>query len=165
MGTLQLFLDSTFSVLHYPLSASPTWPWNRMDRSSCSVSRALEGTASVLHSLSVMNYTAASKQWHVQQSRSQLSWPTLPSGEPGRRDRRSIPQGPLLESLGPFPFKCRMSKMTVVLSVKQDARPRELSGSGGWSRRLTELMDRGRRRFVTSNVFTSPCPCSSVIKQ
>jgi len=45
--------------------------------------------------------------------------------------------------------------MRVVLSVKQEARPVELRGSGGQSRRFTEWVDCGRQRFATMCDFTS----------
>src|SRR6218665_2756843 len=61
-----------------------------------------------------------------------------------------------------FSFNCRTSKMTVVLSVKQEARPAELRGSGGQTRRFTELVDcwivegRGLSPSVISHLL-QPC--------
>src|SRR6218665_2978155 len=125
-------------------------------KSSCGYSR-YEGTALALHSLSVTYCTAASKQWLSLQSHSQLSWLMLPSEDPGRKDHHIILQGPVKGSFAPsrFSFNCRTSKMTVVLSVKQKARPAELRGSGGDSQRFTELVDCGRQRLVTICDFTS----------
>src|SRR6218665_32874 len=60
-----------------------------------------------------------------------------------------------------FSFNCRTSKMTVVLSVKQEAKPAELRNSGGQTRRFTELVDCGRQRFVTICDFTSTPTMSS----
>ena len=107
---------------------------------SCGHSR-YKGTALALHSLSVTYCTAASKQFLSQQSRSQLACchPEVLVG----RIIRSFFTGSFERKLSAFSFSfnCRTSKMTVVLSVKQKARPAELRGSGGQTRRFTELGD------------------------
>src|SRR6218665_526476 len=103
------------------------------DKSSCGYSR-YEESGLVLHSLSVTYCTAASKQWLSQQSHSQLSWLMLPSGSSGRKDHHTNHSSGSFERklcAFSFSFNCRTSKMTVVLSVKQEARPAELRGSGG----------------------------------
>src|SRR6218665_4159728 len=72
--------------------------------------------------------------------------------------RRSWQEGSSHNSSGSFERKlcafsfllnCRTSEIRVVLSVKQKARPVELRGSGGQSRRFSEWVDCGRQRFVT----------------
>src|SRR6218665_1086864 len=158
---LNLYLNSLIYIMHRPLSSSSVWPQCRTDKSSCGYSR-YEGTVLALHSLSVTYCTAASKQWLSLQSHSQLSWLMLPSGGPVRKDHHIILQGPLKGSFAPslFSFNC-MSKMTVVLSVKQKARPTELRGSGGQSRRFIKLVDCGRQRGVTMCDFTSTPTMSS----
>src|SRR6218665_1339362 len=158
---LNLYLNSLIYIMHRPLSSSSVWPYCRTDKSSCGCSR-YEGTALALHSLSVTYYTAASKQWLSQQSHSQLAWLMQPSRSPGRKDHHIILQGFSKGSFAPsFLFNCRTSKMTVVLSVKQEARPAELRGSGGQTRRFTELVDCGRQRLVTICDFTSTPTMSS----
>src|SRR6218665_1725867 len=113
---------------------------SRTDKSSCCYSRYKE-SALVLHSLSVTYCTAASKQWLYQQSHSQLSWLVLPSGSSGRKDHHINHSSGFFERklcAFSFSFNCRTSKMTVVLSIKQEARPAELQrGSGRQTRHLT----------------------------
>src|SRR6218665_3374860 len=133
------------------------------DKSSRGYSQ-YEGTALALHSLSVTYCTAASKQWLSQQSHTQLSWLMLPSESSGRKDHHTNHSSGYFERklcAFSFSFNCRTSKMTVVLSVKKEARSAELRGSGGKTRRFTEFVDCGRQKFVTICDFTSAPTMSS----